>query len=132
MCATCIFRLLGSPLFSFFRLLGSPRVMNQFPNLTGSPNLELIHLDRCFSFSTSKQRKRKKDKKQIRLTSTQTTNSFPLKPKPSRMCCIVSNHVLQKTALHTLDSQDQHRAGPRSTLQPSASPQDSVSVKIND
>ena len=28
------------------RLLGSPRVMNQFPNLTGSPNLELIHIDR--------------------------------------------------------------------------------------
>ena len=28
------------------RMLGSPtRVMNKFPNLTGTPNLELIHLD---------------------------------------------------------------------------------------
>ena len=27
-------------------MLGSPRVTNSFPNLTGSPSLELIHLDR--------------------------------------------------------------------------------------
>ena len=32
------------------RLLGSPRVLNQFPNLTGSSNLELLHMDRCSSF----------------------------------------------------------------------------------
>ena len=27
-------------------MLGSPRAVNVFPNLTGTPNLELIHLDR--------------------------------------------------------------------------------------
>ena len=30
----------------YFRFLGSPRMINSFPNLTGTPALELIHLDR--------------------------------------------------------------------------------------
>ena len=31
-----------------YRLLGSPRQENVFPNLTGSPGLQLVHLDRVW------------------------------------------------------------------------------------
>jgi len=35
------------PSLKKLQLLGSPRTINTFPNLTGTPNLELIHLDRA-------------------------------------------------------------------------------------
>ena len=34
------------PSLNKLQVLGSPRGLNTFPNLTGSPLLELIHLDR--------------------------------------------------------------------------------------
>ena len=34
------------PSLTKLQMLGSPRGRNTFPNLTGSPGLELIHLDR--------------------------------------------------------------------------------------
>lgn len=36
------------PSLKKLQLLGSPRTINTFPNLTGTPNLELIHLDRAY------------------------------------------------------------------------------------
>jgi len=36
------------PSLKKLQLLGSPRTINTFPNLTGTPSLELIHLDRAY------------------------------------------------------------------------------------
>ena len=36
----------GLPSLNKLQMLGSPRGANTFPNLTGSPHLELVHLDR--------------------------------------------------------------------------------------
>ena len=124
------------------RLLGSPRVMNQFPNLTGCPNIELIHLDRYFSPSTNKQTNTQTNLigcpniDLIHCDSTSKDNPSSLgstetilhnHQNPSKSFKIPKN---PSQLLKILLPQDQHRPGPRSTLQPSASPQDSVSENI--